>query len=189
MQNILALKHPQNLFFSMSKASILVVDDEPAVLKVLVTRLQLAGYQVHQATNGEEAIEAFHKESPDSIVLDVMLPKMDGFAVCRRIRAESVVPIIFLTALEAISERVAGLDLGADDYLSGSRREIVYYLKELKENNNELYKKEAADFCKIYKISIYNLEKTIQLINDGEILSPDGTVQIEGKLLKNYSVK
>ena len=102
----------------MSKASILVVDDEPAVLKVLVTRLQLAGYQVHSATNGEEALEAFHRESPDLIVLDVMLPKMDGFAVCRRIRAESVVPIIFLTALEAISERVAGLDLGADDYLS-----------------------------------------------------------------------
>ena len=102
----------------MSKASILVVDDEPAVLKVLVTRLQLAGYKVFSATNGEEAIEAFHKESPDLIVLDVMLPKMDGFAVCRRIRAESVVPIIFLTALEAISERVAGLDLGADDYLS-----------------------------------------------------------------------
>ena len=102
----------------MSKASILVVDDEPAVLKVLVTRLQLAGYEVFSATNGEEAIEAFHKESPDLIVLDVMLPKMDGFAVCRRIRAESVVPIIFLTALEAISERVAGLDLGADDYLS-----------------------------------------------------------------------
>jgi len=102
----------------MSKASILVVDDEPAVLKVLVTRLQLAGYQVHQATNGEEALEVFHRESPDLIVLDVMLPKMDGFAVCRRIRAESVVPIIFLTALEAISERVAGLDLGADDYLS-----------------------------------------------------------------------
>ena len=56
----------------MSKASILVVDDEPAVLKVLVTRLQLAGYQVHQATNGEEALEAFHRESPDLIVLDVM---------------------------------------------------------------------------------------------------------------------
>ena len=60
----------------MSKASILIVDDEPAVLKVLVTRLQLAGYQVHQATNGEEALEAFHRESPDLIVLDVMLPKI-----------------------------------------------------------------------------------------------------------------
>jgi len=102
----------------MSKARILVVDDEPAVLKVLVTRLQLAGYQVFSATNGEEALESFHRDSPDLKVLDVMLPKMDGFAVCRRIRAESVVPIIFLTALEAISERVAGLDLGADDYLS-----------------------------------------------------------------------
>ena len=88
----------------MSKARILVVDDEPAVLKVLVTRLQLAGYQVYSATNGEEALESFHRDSPDLIVLDVMLPKMDGFAVCRRIRAESVVPIIFLTALEAISE-------------------------------------------------------------------------------------
>jgi len=105
-------------FLTMSKARILVVDDEPAVLKVLVTRLQLAGYQVYSATNGEEALESFHRDSPDLIVLDVMLPKMDGFAVCRRIRAESVVPIIFLTALEAISERVAGLDLGADDYLS-----------------------------------------------------------------------
>ena len=83
----------------MSKARILVVDDEPAVLKVLVTRLQLAGYQVYSATNGEEALESFHRDSPDLIVLDVMLPKMDGFAVCRRIRAESVVPIIFLTAL------------------------------------------------------------------------------------------
>tara|TARA_Y100001968_G_C19413226_1_gene747519 strand:+ start:1085 stop:1855 length:771 start_codon:yes stop_codon:yes gene_type:complete len=97
---------------------ILVVDDEPAVLKVLVTRLNLAGYQVLSAQDGEQALEVFHKESPDLVVLDVMLPKIDGFAVCRRIRAESCVPIIFLTALEAISERVAGLDLGADDYLS-----------------------------------------------------------------------
>ena len=72
----------KNFFLSMTKASILVVDDEPAVLKVLVTRLQLAGYQVFSATNGEEALEAFHRESPDLIVLDVMLPKMDGFAVC-----------------------------------------------------------------------------------------------------------
>ena len=97
---------------------ILVVDDEPAVLKVLVTRLNLAGYKVLSAQDGEQALEVFHKESPDLVVLDVMLPKMDGFAVCRRIRAESCVPIIFLTALEAISERVAGLDLGADDYLA-----------------------------------------------------------------------
>ena len=99
------------------KGTILVVDDEPAVRRVLLMRLQLAGYNVVSAEDGEEALEKFHSESPDLVVLDVMLPKMDGFAVCRRLRAESCVPIIFLSALESISERVAGLDLGADDYL------------------------------------------------------------------------
>ncbi|KGG10680.1 two component transcriptional regulator [Prochlorococcus marinus str. LG] len=103
---------------SLPSATILVVDDEPAVLKVLVTRLELAGYKVVSASDGEEALDVFHREIPDLVVLDVMLPKLDGFAVCRRLRAESIVPIIFLSALEAISERVAGLDLGADDYLS-----------------------------------------------------------------------
>ena len=100
------------------KERILVVNDERAVLMVLVTRLQLAGYQVFSATNGEEALESFHTDSPDLIVLDFMLPKMDAFTLCRRIRAESLVPIICLTPLEDISNRVAGLGLGAVDYLS-----------------------------------------------------------------------
>ena len=102
---------------SQPKATVLVVDDEAAVRRVLVMRLQLSGYRVVCAEDGEQALELFHSESPDLIVLDVMLPKLDGFAVCRRLRAESCVPIIFLSAVEAISERVAGLDLGADDYL------------------------------------------------------------------------
>jgi DNA-binding response OmpR family regulator len=100
-----------------AKATLLVVDDEPAVRRVLVMRLQLAGYRVVCAEDGEEALTLFHREQPDLVVLDVMLPKLDGFAVCRRLRAESCVPIIFLSALDAIAERVAGLDLGADDYL------------------------------------------------------------------------
>ncbi|MFN9644532.1 MAG: response regulator transcription factor RpaB [Cyanobacteriota bacterium] len=99
------------------KPTLLVVDDEAAVRRVLVMRLQLAGYRVVCAEDGEQALEAFHREQPDLVVLDVMLPKLDGFAVCRRLRAESCVPIIFLSALDAIAERVAGLDLGADDYL------------------------------------------------------------------------
>ena len=102
---------------SKPKATVLVVDDEAAVRRVLVMRLQLSGYRVICAEDGEQALEMFHNESPDLVVLDVMLPKLDGFAVCRRLRAESCVPIIFLSAVEAISERVAGLDLGADDYL------------------------------------------------------------------------
>ena len=102
---------------SQPKATVLVVDDEPAVRRVLVMRLQLSGYRVICAEDGEQALIMFHNESPDLVVLDVMLPKLDGFAVCRRLRAESCVPIIFLSAVEAISERVAGLDLGADDYI------------------------------------------------------------------------
>lgn len=100
------------------KAKILLVDDEPAVLSALTNRLKLSDYKVCSATNGEEALEVFHREYPDLIVLDVMLPKMDGFEVCKRIRAESIVPIIFLSALEDISERCADLDLGANDYLT-----------------------------------------------------------------------
>ena len=101
---------------SQPKATILVVDDEAAVRRVLVMRLQLSGYRVVCAEDGEEALELFHRESPDLIVLDVMLPKLDGFAAvdatCGIVRADH-----FLSAVEAISERVAGLDLGADDYL------------------------------------------------------------------------
>jgi DNA-binding response OmpR family regulator len=78
----------------MSKARILVVDDEPAVLKVLVTRLQLAGYQVYSATNGEEALESFHRDSTDLIVLDVMITKKDGYDVFIIIIDESVFKII-----------------------------------------------------------------------------------------------
>ena len=114
---LLSGQGPVNSGPAADKATLLVVDDEPAVRRVLVMRLQLAGYRVVCAEDGEEALELFHRESPDLVVLDVMLPKLDGFAVCRRLRAESCVPIIFLSALEAISERVAGLDLGADDYL------------------------------------------------------------------------
>ena len=113
------LDYPEGLPLAKGehRATLLVVDDEAAVRRVLVMRLHLAGYRVICAEDGEAALALFHQEQPDLVVLDVMLPKLDGFAVCRRLRAESCVPIIFLSALDAITERVAGLDLGADDYL------------------------------------------------------------------------
>ncbi len=96
---------------------LLVVDDEPAVRRILETRLRMAGYGVTLAGDGEEALSQFYREQPDLVVLDVMLPKLDGFGVCRQIRAESPVPIIIVSALDNTSEKVAGLELGADDYL------------------------------------------------------------------------
>ena len=96
---------------------LLVVDDEPAVRRILETRLRMAGYSVILAADGEEALSQFYREQPDLVVLDVMLPKLDGFGVCRQLRAESTVPIIIVSALDNTSEKVAGLELGADDYL------------------------------------------------------------------------
>lgn len=99
------------------KEKILVVDDEAAVRRILTMRLSMAGYQVVVASDGLEALAMFEQEAPDLIVLDVMLPKLDGYGVCRELRKLSDVPIIMLSALGDIADRITGLDLGADDYL------------------------------------------------------------------------
>lgn len=100
-----------------SKQRILVVDDEASIRRILETRLKMAGYNVVTAEDGEEAVDLFNKTNPDIVILDVMMPKMDGYGVTREIRRVSDVPIIILTALGDVSERITGLELGADDYV------------------------------------------------------------------------
>ena len=96
---------------------ILLADDEASIRRILETRLKMVGYDVYTAQDGEEAVNAFNKYNPDLVVLDVMMPKMDGYGVTREIRRTSDVPIIILTALGDVSERITGLELGADDYV------------------------------------------------------------------------
>ncbi len=96
---------------------ILVVEDDPQIVRVLRLELEHEGYAVETAADGLSGLEKALKE-PDLVILDVMLPKMDGQAVCARVRAKSRVPIIMLTAKDRIADRVSGLDLGADDYVS-----------------------------------------------------------------------
>ena len=100
-----------------SKQKILVVDDEASIRRILETRLKMAGYNVVTAEDGEEAVDLFNKTNPDLVILDVMMPKMDGYEVTREIRRVSDIPIIILTALGDVSERITGLELGADDYV------------------------------------------------------------------------
>ena len=102
---------------SPSKEQILVVDDEASIRRILEARLSMIGYMVHSASNGEEALELFHRHHPDMLVLDVMMPKLDGYGVCQEVRRESDVPIIMLTALGDVADRITGLELGADDYV------------------------------------------------------------------------
>jgi len=98
--------------------TILLVDDEDAVQKLLAYPLEREGFRVVSARNGREALELFAAESPDLVVLDIMLPQLDGLEVCKRLRARSTVPIIMLTARDDELDKVVGLELGADDYIT-----------------------------------------------------------------------
>jgi DNA-binding response OmpR family regulator len=99
-------------------STILLVDDEDSVQKLLAYPLERDGFNVVQARDGEEALVRFAQEAVDLVVLDVMLPKLDGLEVCKRLRASSTVPIIMLTARDDELDKVLGLELGADDYIT-----------------------------------------------------------------------
>ncbi|HHW94318.1 MAG TPA: response regulator transcription factor [Mogibacterium sp.] len=97
--------------------TILIADDNPQLLNILKTSAEKEGYKVILAEDGETALEAFHTNNPNIILLDVMMPKLDGFQVCREIRKESDVPIIMITARGEDFEKIMGLEIGADDYI------------------------------------------------------------------------
>jgi two-component system, OmpR family, response regulator len=99
-------------------STILLVDDEDSVQKLLTYPLERDGFRVVSARDGEEALQRFAAEPVDLVVLDIMLPKLDGLEVCKRLRAESSVPIIMLTARDDEFDTVLGLELGADDYIT-----------------------------------------------------------------------
>jgi DNA-binding response OmpR family regulator len=99
-------------------ATILLVDDEESVQKLLTYPLERDGYRVVQARDGDEALAQFDSENIDLVVLDVMLPRLDGLEVCKRLRARSSVPIVMLTARDDELDKVLGLELGADDYIT-----------------------------------------------------------------------
>jgi two-component system, OmpR family, response regulator MprA len=126
-------------FLSVSRATIgamrlLVVDDDPSVREALALVLDLNGFDVATAADGREAIRTLTSDSPDAVVLDVLMPGLDGLEVCRRIRATGDrTPVLMLTARTEVSERVAGLEAGADDYLAKpfAHEELVARLRAL----------------------------------------------------------
>ncbi len=97
--------------------TILTIDDDPAQLRMIDLTLSGASYQVITATNGQEGLRQFEAHQPDLVVLDVIMPQMNGWEVCARIRETSTVPIIFLTARQSAEEKIGGLKMGGDDYL------------------------------------------------------------------------
>lgn len=102
-----------------TRPTILVVDDEPSIVDAVATTLRYEGFEVREATNGRAALAAAQEAPPDLIVLDVMLPDLDGLEVTRRLRADHIrVPVLFLTARDSVEDKIAGLTVGGDDYVT-----------------------------------------------------------------------
>ncbi|OIP26800.1 hypothetical protein AUK22_06255 [bacterium CG2_30_54_10] len=119
----------------MENKKILAADDEPHILRVVKDKLENAGFTVITATNGEEAVQAALREKPDLILLDVMMPKMNGFEACRKLRAEAAfanTPILLLTARGQEVDKKMGLEAGANEYISKpfSPRQLLQYVQE-----------------------------------------------------------
>ena len=155
-------------------AKILVVDDEASIVTMLAYNLKKEGYDVVTAEDGEVALEKFESENPDLLLLDIMMPKMDGYEVCRKIREKSNVPIIMLTARADEVDKVVGLEMGADDYVTkpfGNRELIARVKANLrrsdiapvtnndKDGNNQVYGDLNIDFDR------YEVTKRGEVIN------------------------
>lgn len=153
---------------------ILVVDDEKPIVDILKYNLEKEGYRVVTAYSGDEALELVAQEAPDLILLDIMLPGKDGFTVCREIRAGQDTPIIMLTAKELEVDKVLGLELGADDYVTKpfSAREVMARVKAIL--RREKTRKEAAEKEKNMiragsvvvdrdEVQVYNHDKPVEL--------------------------
>lgn len=144
---------------------ILIVDDEKPIVDVLKFNLEKDGYKTVEAYDGEQAIEMALMAKPDLIILDVMLPKMDGFTVCKKVRQKLTCPIIMLTAKDDVVDKIIGLELGADDYMTKpfSMRELSARVKaNLRKHSieTEQTEKEEPNSLKIKDI-LLDLEKYV----------------------------
>lgn len=151
---------------------ILIAEDEEHILEGLKMNLELEGYWVETATDGEEALNLFEKERFDLVILDVMMPKLDGYRVCEIIRVENTeIPIMFLTAKDSSSDRVHGLKIGADDYLTKpfNLEEFLLRVEKLLSRKNLHHDSDSKEYVihfgqnrinfRTFEIETYNGEK------------------------------
>ena len=154
----------------MKQFRVLVVDDEPRILKFLKLRLRVSGYEVLTADNGLEALEQVQAQEPDLLVLDVIMPGMDGFETLKQVRALSSVPVIILSAKEADTDKIKGLELGADDYLAKpfSPDELVARIEAVRRRLAPAQDRKVIEFITLGHISI-NFKKHLVIVNGKEI--------------------
>ena len=138
----------------MKQFRILVVDDEPRIVKFLRLRLRASGYEVLTASSGLQALEKVRAEEPDLLVIDVMMPGMDGFETLKQVRAMSSVPVIILSARETSVDKIRGLEMGADDYLAKpfSPDELIARIEAVRRRMVASQDRKIVDIIKFYLI-------------------------------------
>ncbi|WNQ10181.1 response regulator transcription factor [Paenibacillus aurantius] len=159
----------------MLKKKILVVDDEPSISMLLDFNLKLVGFDVLCVYDGEAVFEAIPAFRPDLIVLDLMLPKMDGIQVCRRLRdMGNRVPIIMLTAMQELNDKIAGLDNGADDYMTKpfSPQELISRIQAILRRMQGLPEEEEAESIEIGSIRIHPSQREVTVEDRPVDLTP-----------------
>jgi two-component system response regulator MprA len=142
---------------------ILVVDDDPNILKVVQRGLGFEGYRVQVAVSGEDALVAARENEPDLIILDLMLPGVDGIEVCRRLRGGLNTPILMLTARDAVRDKIAGLEAGADDYLAKP-----FVFDELVARVRALLRRAAPDGPEILRLADLELDTGTREVRRGD---------------------
>ena len=166
---------------------VLVVEDEQSLRDPLVYLLKKEGYEVVIAETGDDAISIFGHDNIDIVVLDLMLPGMDGNEVCRSIRQKSNVPIIILTAKDSEIDKVVSLELGADDYVTKpySSRELLARMKAvLRRNSERVTKQPVSDIIEVGRISM-NLDRHLVYVDGKEISLPLKEYELLEMLMTN----
>lgn len=165
--------------------TILIVDDEQPIVDILVYNLKKEGYNTIEASDGITAINVALEQKPDLILLDIMLPKLDGLSVCKRIKNSLNVPILMLTAKDGEIDKILGLELGADDYITKPFKPSLLYAKclaLLKRN-----KKIETNQLQSGKV-ILDLDKHILVIEENDIVLTDKEFKLLRYLMKNQGI-
>lgn len=170
----------------MDEKKVLVVDDDVNICELLRLYLEKDGYKVRSANDGEQAVAQFSQFNPDLILLDIMLPKMDGWQVCREIRKTSAVPIIMITAKGEVFDKVLGLELGADDYISKpfDTKEVIARVKAVLRRTSSTVNVLNVKEVKYDKISV-NLTNYELKINDAQVDLPPKELELLYHLASN----
>lgn len=170
----------------MQKEKILVVDDDKNICDLLRLYLEKEGYEVTMVHNGNDAVNTFNAEEPDLVLLDIMLPQLDGWQVCREIRKVSDKPIIMLTAKDETFDKVLGLELGADDYVTKpfDTKEIVARIKAVLRRTSGLKDSETNKEVRYDKLSI-NLSNYEMKVNGVAVDTPPKELELIYHLASN----